>query len=91
MMSRRSIVTACAAVLMGPVIAGSTQAWGDATRKTHLTFSGPVSLTGVTLAAGTYTFERPSPDVPSGSSPDQATLRCTKPSASAPRTAYPAW
>ncbi len=69
MMSRKSIVTACAAVLMGLVIAGSTQAWGDATRKTYLTFSGPVSLTGVTLAAGTYTFERPSPDVPSGSSP----------------------
>jgi len=69
MMSRKSIVTACAAVLMGLVIAGSTQAWGDATRKTYLTFSGPVSLTGVTLAAGTYTFERPSPAVPSGSSP----------------------
>jgi hypothetical protein len=37
--------------------AGSVHATVPMARSTYLTFSGPVALPGVTLAAGTYVFE----------------------------------
>jgi len=45
-------VIACVVGLLG---AASLQAWPI--RTNHLTFNGAVSLPGVTLAAGTYTFQ----------------------------------
>ena len=40
------------------------QAWtaGPASQRTILTFSGPVALPGLSLMAGTYTFELADPD-----------------------------
>jgi hypothetical protein len=49
------VLTAVAALALAST---SARAWGP-TNTTYLTFSGPVSLPGVTLAKGTYTFERP--------------------------------
>ena len=57
MMTRRSIVTAAGAVVLGLVMAS----WGYSVtvdRMMYLTFSGPVALPGVALPAGTYVFER---------------------------------
>jgi hypothetical protein len=57
MYTRNMTVLACSAALLGLVIASSGHARSiGLTRMTHLTFSGPVSLPGVTLARGTYTF-----------------------------------
>lgn len=53
-MLTRRIALAIVVVALG---AASAQAWSSLNRVNHLTFSGPVSLPGVTLAAGTYTFE----------------------------------
>ena len=55
MINRRVVLIAFAAAVAALVTASSTQAW--ALRTNYLTFSGPVALPGVTLAAGTYTFE----------------------------------
>jgi hypothetical protein len=55
MFTRRSVLTAGVLVVVAVLGAASVQAWS--TRVNHLTFSGAVSLPGVTLAAGTYTFE----------------------------------
>ncbi|MBI2185907.1 MAG: hypothetical protein HYU37_02150 [Acidobacteria bacterium] len=57
MMTRRFALAACAVVLTGMLGAASTQAWTSVDRINHLTFSGAVALPGVTLPAGTYTFE----------------------------------
>jgi hypothetical protein len=49
-------------MVVGLLTAGvSINADWNPTRRTLLTFSGPVALPGVTLAAGTYAFEAASP------------------------------
>jgi hypothetical protein len=53
MCTRRIAVAAVVAFVIG---IAATQA-ASFHRLNHLTFSGPVSLPGVTLAPGTYTFE----------------------------------
>jgi len=47
--------------LVGLVAAAPGDAGVDSARTTQLTFSRPFSLPGVTLAAGTYIFERAAP------------------------------
>ena len=54
-MNNRKSVLAGAAVVAVLVMAASAQAWTS--RINHVTFSGAVALPGVTLSAGTYTFE----------------------------------
>src|SRR5262245_6694976 len=57
---RRSLVGACGAAGLGLLMA----TWGYAassSRTMYLSFNGPIALPGVTLAAGTYTFERALP------------------------------
>lgn len=44
-------------LMLALVAVASVQAGGNFARTTHVTFSGPVSLPGVTLATGTYVFE----------------------------------
>ena len=57
-MVRRKIVhTLCGVVLLGLLSAATTGASFNAGRTTHFTFSGAVELPGVTLPAGSYTFE----------------------------------
>jgi hypothetical protein len=57
MFTRASVIAACAAVLAvaahTPIQAGSS--WRDTT---YVTFRGSVALPGITLAPGTYVFER---------------------------------
>jgi hypothetical protein len=55
MVSRRAFVGACGA-LAGLALGVATLS-ATANRVEYLTFSGPVSLPGVTLHAGTYSFE----------------------------------
>jgi len=56
MFARRIVHTLCGVVLLGVFATSSPGAFDNADRTTHFTFSGPVRLPGVTLAAGTYTF-----------------------------------
>ena len=55
MNNRKSALAVGAAVVAVVVMAASAQAWNS--RINHVTFSGAVSLPGVGLSAGTYTFE----------------------------------
>ena len=78
MVTRRTVMAACAAV----VIALATASWGytwTPNKSMRLSFSGPVALPGVTLQAGTYIFERVSDDVHvvRVSSADQKTVYLT--------------
>jgi len=57
MFARRIVHVLCGVVLLGVLATSSTGAFENASRSTRFTFSGPVRLPGVTLAAGTYTFE----------------------------------
>jgi hypothetical protein len=57
MTHRSSFLTAFGIVLGLAAGAASLHALTNPTRLTYLTFSGPVGLPGVTLAAGTYAFE----------------------------------
>jgi len=53
MLIRRVVIGGVAALVLGAAAAQAASSfWIN-----HLTFSGPVALPGVTLAAGTYTFE----------------------------------
>ena len=61
MVNRKSVLTACSAAIVVLVMSASGDAWVNASRRNHLTFSGPVALPGVTLARGTYIFELASP------------------------------
>ena len=69
MFSSRSMVKYTAVLMAGAVAfafvaAGSVHAWGgSASGTTRVSFSGPVALPGVTLPAGTYTFDRPNANV----------------------------
>jgi hypothetical protein len=54
-MKKRSAIAAASALLMVTALGTHGMAWNS---KSYLTFSGPVRLPGVTLAGGTYSFER---------------------------------
>src|SRR5262245_26301541 len=58
MRNHKSLLTALGAALLGLVITAASQAGAPPKDMNYLTFSGPVGLPGVTLAAGTYIFER---------------------------------
>jgi len=61
MVTRRFVATAFAALVLGLAMGTPGQALsGENTA--YLTFSGPVSLPGVSLPAGTYVFQRAIPD-----------------------------
>lgn len=53
--TRITLAALCAAVALTPGIAAAQATLAD--RTTFVTFSGPVSLPGITLPAGTYTFK----------------------------------
>jgi len=57
MFTRASVIAACAAMLAVATHA-PVQAGGSWRHTTYVTFSGPVALPGITLAPGTYIFER---------------------------------
>jgi hypothetical protein len=57
MLVQRIVHTLCGVVLLGVLATSSTWASFNMNRTTHFTFSGAVRLPGVTLPAGTYTFE----------------------------------
>ncbi len=57
MFNRTFALTAGVVAVAILVMAASTQAQFMPMRTNHLTFSGPVALPGVVLAAGVYTFE----------------------------------
>ena len=59
--NRRGMVALFGVLLVGLVAAARGDANIDSERTTQLTFSKPFSLPGVTLAAGTYIFERAAP------------------------------
>ena len=52
---RKSVLAACGAAL---VVLATTAGGHAASSRTYLTFDRPVALPGVTLAGGTYVFER---------------------------------
>ena len=57
MFTRILSAAAVGALFLGLAIQPATAQ--DSLHREYLTFSGPISLPGVTLAAGTYTFEVP--------------------------------
>jgi hypothetical protein len=59
--TRRGTLAVLGLALVGLVAAAPGGASVDTNRTTQLTFSKPFSLPGVTLAAGTYIFERAAP------------------------------
>ncbi|HJZ72476.1 MAG TPA: hypothetical protein VKE51_12110 [Vicinamibacterales bacterium] len=61
MTTRSGLLTAVAIAVSLAAGAPAAHGWGDASRLTYLTFSGPVALPGVTLTAGTYAFELADP------------------------------
>ena len=79
MVTRRTVMAACGAVVM----ALATATWGytwTPSRSMRLSFSGPVALPGMTLPAETYIFERAADDVHvvRVSSADQRTVYLTQ-------------
>ena len=60
-MTRRGTLVLLGLALVGLVAAAPGDASVDTERTTQLTFSKPIALPGVTLAAGTYVFERAAP------------------------------
>jgi len=61
-MTNRKLFLVALSVILGIVaVAGSASAWSS--RTNYLTFSAPVALPGVTLGAGTYVFERVTPEI----------------------------
>lgn len=65
MFNRRSLLTVCAVAAVAVLGAASMDAWTSEPRLNHLTFNRSVTLPGVVLAPGAYTFEVA---VPTGSS-----------------------
>jgi hypothetical protein len=60
MLKSRLVVVSSMLVLAG-LLGAASAARGDVAHVNYLTFSGPFVLPGVTLPAGTYTFEVASP------------------------------
>jgi len=58
---RRAALAVFGLALIGLAAASPSQGGVDASQRIELTFSKPISLPGVTLAAGTYVFERAAP------------------------------
>ena len=56
-MTTRALVLTTLAVTLGLAAGSASAVSTNADRLTYLTFSGPVALPGVTLAAGTYAFD----------------------------------
>jgi hypothetical protein len=61
MHNRSTLIAAAVAVAGLLATAPTVHGWMNASRLTYLTFSGPVALPGVHLAAGTYAFELADP------------------------------
>ena len=61
MVNSKWVLTALSAMLLGSVVAASGEAWGTGIKTNQLTFSGSFTLPGMTLPAGTYTFELADP------------------------------
>ena len=61
MFSRKSLVTALAAIVLGLATAASIRASVAESHTMYLTFSRPVALPGVALGSGSYIFEMPDP------------------------------
>src|SRR5688572_32811430 len=59
---RRIVHTLFGVGLLAVLATSASGAMMDTRRTTHFTFSGTVQLPGVTLPAGTYTFEVANPD-----------------------------
>jgi len=57
MFKRTTVLAALGVVLVLSAGSASVQGSTNANRLSYLTFSGPVALPGVILAAGTYAFE----------------------------------
>lgn len=58
----RGVKLLCAVTAFSAIVASGVAGAQTASKRTFLTFSGPVSLPGISLAAGTYTFEIANPD-----------------------------
>ena len=58
---RKWTIRGCAAAALVLLAASAGDARGTIHRTAYLTFSGPVALPGVSLAAGTYVFEIAAP------------------------------
>jgi len=56
---RSTLALVVLTALVALTLASTAARAGGPTNTAYLTFSGPVRLPGVTLATGTYTFERP--------------------------------
>ena len=54
----KSLLAIAGVAVLGGLMTASAQAWNTDTN--YVTFSAPVALPGVTLAAGTYVFRSPS-------------------------------
>lgn len=61
--NRRGVTAAGCAIVLGLVLMAASSRASMANHTTILTFSGPVSLPGVTLGRGTYVFELADPDI----------------------------
>ena len=57
------MIRGCAVAVLTLVVASAGDARGTIHRTAYLTFSKPVALPGVSLAAGTYVFELAAPGV----------------------------
>lgn len=64
MCKRRSLLVGCSALMVGFLLAASSEVWGVSNDRSYLTFNRSVAIPGVTLAAGTYIFERAQLDKP---------------------------
>jgi hypothetical protein len=53
------IMTVGGALLLGLAVSAYSNGWANPHHRDYVTFTGPVSLPGVTLPAGTYRFELP--------------------------------
>ena len=60
------ILSAAAGVLLLGLTAQPTHAWTTPGHRELITFSAPIALPGVVLAAGTYTFEVPNGGISNG-------------------------
>ena len=58
----RGLKLVCAVTAFSAIVASGVANAQLPSKRTFLTFSGPVSLPGISLAAGTYTFEIANPD-----------------------------
>jgi hypothetical protein len=76
------VAAAGGALLLGLAVSAYSNGWSNPLHRDYVTFSGPVSLPGVTLPAGTYRFEVPdvatSNGIVSVSSRDGSTVYLTQ-------------